>query len=134
MTDAIARRAQFHAIARTYVTESLGKKNFDAIPYADNITLRTLHCPSGADAPLTGKIALCAVWWAPLYQHIGHVGFRHSGNQATARLSRKCIMVAGQPHDHIYLLHDSRDQGSVVLLVVKITEQGCPVFPPTGES
>jgi hypothetical protein len=73
MTDVIARRAQLHAIARIDVTEGLGKKHFDAIPYSDNITLRTLPYPSGADIPLSGQIALCAVWWVSLSQRIGHV-------------------------------------------------------------
>ena len=73
MTDANACRAQLHAIARTYVTEGLGKKHFDVIPCSDNVTLRTLPCPSGAAVPLSGQIALCAVWWASLSQRIGHV-------------------------------------------------------------
>jgi len=33
MNDTAARQEQLHAIARAYVTDGLGKKNFDAIPY-----------------------------------------------------------------------------------------------------
>ena len=33
--DKNERKAQLHAIARGYVTEGLGKGNFDAIPYAE---------------------------------------------------------------------------------------------------
>jgi SnoaL-like domain len=73
MTDPAARRAQLHAIARAYVTEGLGKKNFAAIPYADNVTLRAPLCPGGMDMPLTGKDTLRDVWWAPLPQLIGAV-------------------------------------------------------------
>ncbi len=72
MTDPVARRAQLHAVARTYVTEGLGKKNFDAIPYDDNVTLRAPLCPGGMDAPLTGKENLREIWWAPLPQLIGN--------------------------------------------------------------
>jgi hypothetical protein len=73
MTDSAARRAQLHAIARAYVTEGLGKKNFDAIPYDDHVTLRAPLCPGGVDVPLTGKENLRAAWWAPLPQLIGNV-------------------------------------------------------------
>ena len=53
--DPNARREQLHAIARAYVTEGLGKKNFDAIPYNDNVTLRARLCPGGMDTPLSGR-------------------------------------------------------------------------------
>lgn len=73
MTDPGGRRQQLHAIARAYVTEGLGKKNFDAIPYDDHIILRAPLCPDGMDNPLTGKENLRQVWWAPLPELIGHV-------------------------------------------------------------
>jgi hypothetical protein len=73
MTDLGARRQQLHAIARAYVTEGLGKKNFDAIPYDDHIILRAPLCPGGMHKPLTGKENLRQVWWAPLPELIGHV-------------------------------------------------------------
>ena len=73
MADHSTRRKQLHAIARTYVTEGLGKKNFDAIPYNDNVTLRAPLCPGGMDMPLNGKENLRQVWWAPLPQLIGKV-------------------------------------------------------------
>jgi len=73
MTDHSTRRKQLHAIARAYVTEGLGKKNFDAIPYDDNVTLRAPLCPGGMDMPLSGKENLRHVWWAPLPQLFGKV-------------------------------------------------------------
>jgi hypothetical protein len=73
MTDSIARREQLHTIARAYATEGLGKKNFDAISYDDNVTLRALLCPGGMDIQLAGKENLRQVWWAPLPQLIGKV-------------------------------------------------------------
>ncbi len=73
MTNSATRREQLHAIARAYATEGLGKKNFDAIPYDDNVTLRAPLCPGGMDIPLTGKEKLRNVWWTPLPLLIGNV-------------------------------------------------------------
>jgi hypothetical protein len=72
MNDTAARREQLHAIARAYVTDGLGKKNFDAIPYDNNVTLRAPLCPGGMDVPLTGKDNLREIWWAPLPDLIGN--------------------------------------------------------------
>jgi hypothetical protein len=73
MTDPITRREQLHTIARAYVTEGLGKKNFDAIPYDDHVTLRAPLCPGGVDIPLLGKENVRQVWWTPLPRLIGKV-------------------------------------------------------------
>jgi hypothetical protein len=73
MTDPITRREQLHTIARAYATEGLGKKNFDAIPYDDHVTLRAPLCPGGMDIPLLGKENVRQVWWTPLPQLIGKV-------------------------------------------------------------
>jgi hypothetical protein len=64
--DSRKRAEQLHAIARGYVSEGLGKKNFDAIPYAETVTLRAPLCPGGSEAPLHGKENLRTKWWAPL--------------------------------------------------------------------
>jgi len=60
------RLEQLHAIARGYVTEGLGKKNFDAIPYHESVELRAPLCPGGVEIPLVGREALRTVWWPPL--------------------------------------------------------------------
>lgn len=49
--DAATRRAQLHTIARAYVTERLAKKNFEAIPYDDYVSLRAPLCPGGLMFP-----------------------------------------------------------------------------------
>lgn len=72
-SDAATRSAQLHAIGRGYVTEGLGKKNFDAIPYADDVTLRAPIAPGGSMNPLRGREALRAEWWAPLPDLLGDV-------------------------------------------------------------
>lgn len=60
------RAAQLHAIARAYVENGLGKGNFDAIPYAANVSLRAPLCPGGSAVPLVGRENLRQQWWAPL--------------------------------------------------------------------
>lgn len=72
-SDAAKRSAQLHTIARNYVTEGLGKKNFDAIPYADNVSLRAPLCPGGSGVPLVGKENLRTIWWSPLPSLVGEV-------------------------------------------------------------
>ena len=71
--DATTRSTQLHAIARGYVTEALGKKNFDAIPYADDVALRAPIAPGGSVQPLVGRENLRTIWWAPLPGLIGEV-------------------------------------------------------------
>jgi len=62
-----------HEIARNYVTKGLGGKNFDAIPYDNEIVLRAPICPGGSGIPLKGKENLRAIWWAPLPSLVGKV-------------------------------------------------------------
>lgn len=71
--DPVTRSAQLHALARGYVTEALGKKNFDAIPYADHVALRAPLAPGGSAHPLVGRETLRTIWWAPLPGLIGDV-------------------------------------------------------------
>lgn len=67
------RSAQLHAVGRRYVTEGLGQKNFDAIPYMEDVVLRAPLCPGGSGVPLVGCESLRTVWWPPLPQLIGQV-------------------------------------------------------------
>ncbi|QMU27753.1 nuclear transport factor 2 family protein [Adhaeribacter radiodurans] len=67
------RVGQLHALARQYVLEGLGNKNFDAIPYANAVCLRAPLCPGGTANPITGKENLRNIWWAPLPDLLGEV-------------------------------------------------------------
>lgn len=71
--DRAARSAQLHAVGRRYVTEGLGQKNFDAIPYIEEVALRAPLCPGGSGVPLVGRENLRTVWWPPLPQLMGQV-------------------------------------------------------------
>ncbi len=65
-TTTLSKADLLQAIAQNYVLKGLGGKNFDAIPYDDNVTLRAPLCPGGINTPLVGKENLRSQWWAPL--------------------------------------------------------------------
>ena len=67
------RADQLHDLARSYVLDGLGKGNFDAIPYSENVILRAPLCSGGSGEPLSGKANLRQKWWAPLPQLVGGV-------------------------------------------------------------
>jgi hypothetical protein len=75
MTSTISKTELLHKIGRDYVLKGLGKLDFDAIPYADDVTLRAPLCPGGSENPLTGKENLRTQWWAPLPSLVGGVDF-----------------------------------------------------------
>lgn len=65
-TALLSKTALLHQIGRNYVLKGLGEKNFDAIPYDENVELRAPLCPGGNEHPLVGKENLRTQWWAPL--------------------------------------------------------------------
>ena len=90
-----------HELARDYVLKGLGGKNFDAIPYADNVSLRAPICPGGSTKPLIGRENLRSIWWAPLPTLIGDVkvidSFVNSGNTAvTVEFHCSCSLSPGR--------------------------------------
>jgi hypothetical protein len=72
-TEISITRKLLHQIARDYVEKGLGAKNFDAIPYDENVSLCAPIAPGGSGQPLTGKENLRNQWWAPLPSLIGKV-------------------------------------------------------------
>ena len=73
MTTAIPKMELLHEIAETYVLKGLGEKNFDIIPYDENVILRAPLCPGGSNTPLQGKENVKHQWWAPLPSLLGRV-------------------------------------------------------------
>jgi hypothetical protein len=67
----MSRTELLHEIAREYVLKGLGAKNFDAIPYDENVVLRAPLGPGGSVTPLKGKESLRMQWWAPLPSLLG---------------------------------------------------------------
>ena len=70
-----SRNQLLNKIAREYVELGLGSKDFDNIPYHDNVELRAPLCPGGSGVPLKGKEQLREIWWAPLPDLVGSVEF-----------------------------------------------------------
>ncbi len=62
---AAERKEQLRKIAEGYFA-ALREKDFSAIPYDDNATLRAPLAPGGVNHPLVGKQALHTHWWIPL--------------------------------------------------------------------
>ncbi|MFN2516448.1 MAG: nuclear transport factor 2 family protein [Pyrinomonadaceae bacterium] len=62
---AAKRKERLRTIAERYF-EALRRKDFSAIPYDDNVTLRAPLAPGGVHQLLSGKDALLTQWWQPL--------------------------------------------------------------------
>src|SRR5207237_1623099 len=66
------RRAQLKQAAAKYF-EGLAKKDFNLIPYDDDVSLRTPITPGRIHKPLVGKENVRTVWWTPLPAVLGDV-------------------------------------------------------------
>jgi len=75
MYTTLSKAEMIHEIAKDYVTKGLGGKNFDAIPYDENVVLRAPICPGGSARLLKGKESLRTIWWARLPTLLGKVEF-----------------------------------------------------------
>jgi hypothetical protein len=73
ITQSSIREEMLHQIAANYVNKGLGDKNFNAIPYAENVSLRAPLNPGGSEVPVTGRENLRNSWWKPLPDLIGKV-------------------------------------------------------------
>ena len=58
-------REQLKQVAETYF-QALRDKNFNAIPFSDNILFRAPLAPGGSGNPIKGKGDLFEKWWKPL--------------------------------------------------------------------
>jgi hypothetical protein len=66
------RKAMIQSAVERYFA-GLANKDFDQIPFATTISLRTPLTPGGADQPLTGIEMVREIWWAPLPALLGDV-------------------------------------------------------------
>jgi hypothetical protein len=74
-TATLSKSELLHRIARDYVVKGLASRNFDAIPYDENVVLRAPLRPGGSEKPLQGKKNLRQQWWAPLPSLLGTIQF-----------------------------------------------------------
>ena len=55
---------------------ALRQRDFDAIPYADDVVLRAPLVPGGAANALSGRETLRTVWWQPLLPALDRITMR----------------------------------------------------------
>jgi hypothetical protein len=70
--DHVDRKTMIQEAVSGYF-DALAKKDFDLIPFADNVTLRAPLAPGGVNQPLVGRDAVRAAWWQPLPSLLGEV-------------------------------------------------------------
>lgn len=92
------RKAQLKAAASAYF-DALRKKDFDLIPYAENVLLRAPLTPGGMHGPLTGRETLRSVWWAPIPSILGHVKLvdLYYNDELTAVIAEAEVEVTNPP-------------------------------------
>jgi hypothetical protein len=74
-TETLSKAELLRQVARDYVIKGLSAKNFDAIPYDENVELRAPLRRGGSENALVGKENLREQWWAPLPSLLGKVKF-----------------------------------------------------------
>jgi hypothetical protein len=70
--DRFLRMTQLKQAAAKYF-DALTRKDFNLIPYDDNVSLRTSLAPGGVLKALVGRENLRSVWWTPLTSILGEV-------------------------------------------------------------
>lgn len=63
--DSPIRQALLRKTAEAFF-QALNRKDFEAIPYDENVVFRAPIAPGGRHFPLMGRDALRTVWWPPL--------------------------------------------------------------------
>ena len=66
------RKAVIEAAVDGYF-EGLAKKDFDLIPFAEDVNLRAPMAPGGCHKPLVGREVVRTEWWQPLPALLGEV-------------------------------------------------------------
>lgn len=64
--NTVDRKKLLQSIAKDYVVKGLGGKDFEAIPYDENVELRAPINPNGSQEPMIGRSVIKENWWAPL--------------------------------------------------------------------
>ncbi len=59
------RKAVLRAASEAFFA-ALNQKDFEAIPYDENVIFRAPIAPGGRHFPLFGRAALRTIWWPPL--------------------------------------------------------------------
>lgn len=63
--NAATRKAQLRGVAEAFF-DALNRKDFEAIPFDEQVVFRAPIAPGGRHFPLLGREALRTIWWPPL--------------------------------------------------------------------
>ena len=97
VTHEEARRAQMKAVVEAYF-KGIAKKDMSAVPYDDNVMLRSPLAPGGLSTPLVGRRAVFD-WFASLWPSLGGTEvFEHYFNDdLTVIATRADIEITNPP-------------------------------------
>ena len=95
--DTTARKTQLKSIAEGYF-EGIAKNDLSAVPYDDNVVLRSPLAPGGLSTPLVGRQAVLD-WFASLWPALGETEvFEHYFNDdQTVIATRADIEITDPP-------------------------------------
>jgi glyoxylase I family protein len=85
-----SRRAKLHSAAEAYF-DGLARRDFDAIPYAEDLVLRAPLVPGGVANPLSGRATVRSVWWEPLATALDGVTVRVIDRYVNANATAICV-------------------------------------------
>ena len=96
-TSQATRRAQLVSIAEGYFA-GMAKKDMSAVPWDENVVLRSPLAPGGLDTPLVGRAAVLD-WFASLYPVLGEIKvIEHYFNEdLTVIASRSDVGITNPP-------------------------------------
>jgi catechol 2,3-dioxygenase-like lactoylglutathione lyase family enzyme len=84
------RRAALRSAVDAYFA-GLARRDFDAIPYAEDVVLRAPLVPGGAANPLSGRETVRAVWWQPLAPALDGITVTVSDYYVNADATAICV-------------------------------------------
>jgi hypothetical protein len=96
VTHEEARRAQMKAVVEAYF-EGIAKQDMSAVPYDDNVLLRSPLAPGGLSTPLLGRQAVFD-WFASLWPVLGGTEvFEHYFNDDLTVIATRADIVITHP-------------------------------------
>jgi hypothetical protein len=96
VTHEEARRTQMRTVVEAYF-EGIAKQDMAAVPYDDNVMLRSPLAPGGLSTPLVGRQAVLD-WFASLWSVLGETEiFEHYFNDDLTVIATRADIVITSP-------------------------------------
>lgn len=102
-----ARRRQLKGAADAYF-QGLQRRDFDTIPFAEDVRLRAPLAPGGVYRPLVGKPAVRSDWWEPLVPALDGVRIKVLDYYVNEALTANCCGGRGSNRGTQSAGHSSR--------------------------